>query len=50
MEECKTMDLGEVQVMYGKPRELETLIGKKLHLVMVLMLFLILMILDMDML
>ena len=37
MAECKTMVLGEVLHMFGKHKELEILIGKKLVLVMVLM-------------
>ena len=46
MEECKTMVPGEVLHMFGKPKELEIHIGKKLVLEMALMWFQIKMIHD----
>ena len=39
MEECKIMVHGEAQPMFGKRKESETHIGKRLHSVMDLMLY-----------
>ena len=48
MEECRTMDHGEDQPMFGAIKEFEMIIGRKFHLVMDLMLYQIVMIQDMD--